>query len=109
MSSQLGAVSHLLQHRGTYERPLRPCQQTQCGPGRYAIEREIGEGEMPTVYLAEDLRHERKVALKVLKPELAAVVEAKRFSPRSKRPRTSSSLDQRTRENGERLGFVVVP
>ena len=41
--------------------------------GRYAIEREIGEGGMATVYLAEDLRHERKVALKVLKPELAAV------------------------------------
>ncbi len=39
--------------------------------GRYRIEREIGEGGMATVYLAEDLRHERKVALKVLKPELA--------------------------------------
>ena len=37
--------------------------------GRYAIEREIGEGGMATVYLADDLRHERKVALKVLKPE----------------------------------------
>ena len=36
--------------------------------GRYAVEREIGEGGMATVYLAEDLRHERKVALKVLKP-----------------------------------------
>ncbi len=47
--------------------------------GRYAIEREIGEGGMATVYLAEDLRHERKVALKVLKPELAAVVGAERF------------------------------
>jgi serine/threonine protein kinase len=41
--------------------------------GRYRIEREIGEGGMATVYLAEDLRHERKVALKVLKPELAGV------------------------------------
>ncbi len=47
--------------------------------GRYRIEREIGEGGMATVYLAEDLRHERKVALKVLKPELAAVVGAERF------------------------------
>ncbi len=38
--------------------------------GRYAIERELGEGGMATVYLADDLKHERKVALKVLKPEL---------------------------------------
>ena len=47
--------------------------------GRYRIEREIGEGGMATVYLAEDLRHERNVALKVLKPELAAGVGAERF------------------------------
>ena len=47
--------------------------------GRYAVERELGEGGMATVYLADDLRHERKVALKVLKPELAAVVGAERF------------------------------
>ncbi len=47
--------------------------------GRYAIERELGEGGMATVFLADDLKHERKVALKVLKPELAAVVGAERF------------------------------
>ena len=47
--------------------------------GRYHVERELGEGGMATVYLADDLKHERKVALKVLKPELAAVVEAERF------------------------------
>ena len=47
--------------------------------GRYAIERDLGEGGMATVYLADDLKHERKVALKVLKPELAAVVGAERF------------------------------
>jgi serine/threonine-protein kinase len=47
--------------------------------GRYHIERELGEGGMATVYLAEDLKHERKVALKVLKPELAAVVGSDRF------------------------------
>ena len=47
--------------------------------GRYTIERELGEGGMATVYLAEDIKHNRKVALKVLKPELAAVVGAERF------------------------------
>jgi eukaryotic-like serine/threonine-protein kinase len=46
---------------------------------RYSIEHELGEGGMAKVYLAEDLKHHRKVALKVLKPELAAVVGAKRF------------------------------
>ncbi len=46
---------------------------------RYLIERELGEGGMATVYLAEDLRHHRKVAVKVLKPELAAVVGGERF------------------------------
>jgi Tol biopolymer transport system component/tRNA A-37 threonylcarbamoyl transferase component Bud32 len=46
---------------------------------RYRIERELGQGGMATVYLAEDLKHKRKVALKVLKPELAAVLGADRF------------------------------
>jgi serine/threonine-protein kinase len=47
--------------------------------GRYCIERELGEGGMATVFLATDLRHQRQVALKVLRPELAAVVGAERF------------------------------
>jgi serine/threonine-protein kinase len=47
--------------------------------GRYEIQREIGQGGMATVYLAQDLKHSRKVALKVLKPELAAVVGGDRF------------------------------
>ena len=46
---------------------------------RYRIERELGQGGMATVYLAEDLKHKRKVAVKVLKPELAAVLGAERF------------------------------
>jgi serine/threonine protein kinase len=46
---------------------------------RYRIERELGQGGMATVYLAHDLKHDRKVALKVLKPELAAVLGADRF------------------------------
>jgi len=46
---------------------------------RYHLERELGQGGMATVYLAQDLKHERKVALKVLKPELAAVIGAERF------------------------------
>jgi serine/threonine-protein kinase len=46
---------------------------------RYVIERELGAGGMATVYLAHDVKHERKVALKVLRPELAAVIGAERF------------------------------
>jgi len=46
---------------------------------RYRIERELGAGGMATVYLAHDLKHDRKVALKVLRPELAAVIGAERF------------------------------
>ena len=46
---------------------------------RYRIERELGQGGMATVYLAQDLRHDRKVAIKVLRPELAAVIGAERF------------------------------
>src|SRR4051812_16989451 len=46
---------------------------------RYRIERPLGEGGMATVYLAHDLKHDRKVAVKVLKPKLAAVLGAERF------------------------------
>ena len=47
--------------------------------GRYTVERKLGEGGMATVYLGRDLRHERPVAIKVLKSDLAAVVGAERF------------------------------
>ncbi|HVL18713.1 MAG TPA: serine/threonine-protein kinase [Gemmatimonadales bacterium] len=46
---------------------------------RYRIEREIGAGGMATVFLAQDLRHDRRVALKLLRPELSAVIGAERF------------------------------
>jgi serine/threonine-protein kinase len=46
----------------------------------YRIERELGQGGMATVYLADDLKHRRKVAVKVLRPELAAALGAERFT-----------------------------
>src|SRR4051812_39720066 len=47
--------------------------------GRYTVDREVGRGGMATVYLARDVRHERRVALKVLNPELGAVLGVERF------------------------------
>ncbi len=46
---------------------------------RYAVEKQLGAGGMATVYLAHDIKHDRKVAIKVLRPELAAVLGADRF------------------------------
>ncbi len=46
---------------------------------RYVVDREIGSGGMAVVYLAEDLKHRRKVALKVLRPELAVDIGSDRF------------------------------
>ena len=46
---------------------------------RYAIKRELGAGGMATVYVAEDLKHHRRVAVKVLRPELAAALGPDRF------------------------------
>ncbi len=75
--------------------------------GRYTIERELGEGGMATVYLADDLKHERKVALKVLKPELAAVVGAERFLAEIK---TTANLQHPhilpLHDSGEADGFL---
>jgi serine/threonine-protein kinase len=75
--------------------------------GRYHIERELGEGGMATVYLADDLKHERKVAVKVLKPELAAVVGAERFLAEIK---TTANLQHPhilpLHDSGEADGFL---
>ena len=60
--------------------PPTPLDQLQSAlAGRYAVEREIGAGGMATVYLARDLKHNRRVALKVLKPELGAVLGVERY------------------------------
>ena len=56
-----------------------PTRLAEALADRYRIERELGAGGMATVYLAHDLRHDRSVAVKVLRPELAAVIGAERF------------------------------
>ncbi|UCC24633.1 MAG: serine/threonine-protein kinase [Gemmatimonadales bacterium] len=56
-----------------------PSRLTAALADRYVIERQLGEGGMATVYLATDVRHDRQVALKVLKPELGALVGGQRF------------------------------
>jgi serine/threonine-protein kinase len=75
--------------------------------GRYRVEREIGAGGMATVYVAEDVRHERRVALKVLRPELAAVVGAERFLAEIK---TTANLQHPhilpLHDSGEAGGFL---
>jgi serine/threonine-protein kinase len=48
--------------------------------GRYAVERGLGQGGMAMVYLARDLKHERRVAIKVLRPEISAVIGEERFA-----------------------------
>jgi len=74
---------------------------------RHRIERALGAGGMATVYLAEDLKHDRKVALKVLKPELAAVLGADRFVQEIK---TTASLQHPhilpLFDSGEADGFL---
>ena len=75
--------------------------------GRYRVEGELGEGGMATVYLADDLKHGRKVALKVLKPELAAVVGGDRFLAEIK---TTANLQHPhilpLHDSGEADGFL---
>jgi eukaryotic-like serine/threonine-protein kinase len=56
-----------------------PDRLVQALAARYLFERELGQGGMATVYLAHDRRHDRLVAIKVLRPELAAMLGAQRF------------------------------
>jgi Tol biopolymer transport system component len=74
---------------------------------RYRIERELGAGGMATVYLAHDRKHDRKVALKVLRPELAAVIGAERFLAEI---RTTANLQHPhilpLHDSGDAGGFV---
>jgi serine/threonine protein kinase len=59
--------------------PAPPDSLTDALRDHYTLERELGRGGMATVYLAHDLRHDRQVALKVLRPELAAALGPERF------------------------------
>ncbi len=74
---------------------------------RYAIQRELGAGGMATVYLADDLKHERQVAVKVLRPELAAALGPERFLREIK---TTAGLNHphilTLLESGEADGFL---
>jgi len=74
---------------------------------RYSIERELGAGGMATVYLAQDIKHDRLVALKVLRPELAAVIGAERFLAEIK---TTANLQHPhilpLHDSGEAEGFL---
>ncbi len=74
---------------------------------RYAIQEELGAGGMATVYLAEDLKHHRKVAVKVLRPELAAILGAERFL---KEIETTANLQHPhilpLHDSGEANGFL---
>src|SRR5437899_13091685 len=70
--SHILALSHLKTMTDT-------ARLTAALAGRYAIERELGHGGMATVYLAHDLKHDRDVALKVLRPEINARLGPERF------------------------------
>jgi serine/threonine protein kinase len=75
-----GAVTNTLTHLQSHADPMddRSSLSTALS-GRYEIDREIGRGGMATVFLARDVKHERLVAIKVLDPELGAVLGAERF------------------------------
>src|SRR2546427_1974809 len=63
---------------------------------RYRLIRELGSGGMATVYLAEDMRHRRQVAVKVLRPELAATLGADRFTREIRSEEHTSELQSQS-------------
>jgi serine/threonine protein kinase len=71
---------------------------------RYRIERELGQGGMAIVYLAEDQKHGRKVAIKVLHPELSAIIGGERFLTSQRRPATRCSCAPIRTTASERCG-----
>ena len=81
--------------------------------GRYRIDRELGAGGMATVYGAHDIKHDRDVAIKVLKPELAQSLTAERFlreiaiTARLNHPHILTLLDSGEAGNGEFLYYVM--
>jgi serine/threonine protein kinase/DNA-binding SARP family transcriptional activator len=79
---QVRERAHVADEQATPLAPIAPRSEeglARALAGRYALEREIGAGGMATVYLARDLRNERDVAVKVMRPELATTVGADRF------------------------------
>ncbi len=80
---------------------------------RYRLERELGAGGMATVYLAQDLKHDRKVAIKVLRPDLARSLTGDRFlreiaiTARLNHPHILTLLDSGSAESGEILYYVM--
>ena len=81
--------------------------------GRYRLDRELGQGGMATVYLAHDLKHDRDVAIKVLKPELAQSLTGERFlreiaiTARLNHPHILALLDSGADASGELLYYVM--
>ena len=83
--------------------------------GRYTLERELGQGGMATVYAALDLRHRRRVAIKVMKPSVAASIGAERFlreieiAAGLQHPHIVPVFDSGAVDTEERLLFYVMP
>src|SRR5207249_10991717 len=74
------AAAKLADQAAARMKEYRPLERLNAAlAGRYAIERELGSGGMATVYLADDMKHHRQDAVKVLRPELASAIGPDRF------------------------------